>query len=60
MERATGGVLGERSVGKKEGSDEWERGGRESKGKGLRLKSKMGKSKDSFFFMRKSLMLMSV
>lgn len=49
MERATGGVLGERSVGKKEGSDEWERGGRESKGKGLRLKSKMGKSKDSFF-----------
>lgn len=34
-------------------------GGRESKGKGLRLKSKMGKSKDSFF-MRKSLMLMSV
>lgn len=26
------------------------RGGRESKGKGLRLKSKMGKSKDSFFY----------
>lgn len=27
VERATGGVWGEWSVGKREGSDEWERGG---------------------------------
>lgn len=33
VERATGGVLGERSVGKRQGSDEWERGGERVRGR---------------------------